>query len=171
MIVTPAAEALWQYSLRLYANPAVSAACLRLQDESGADVNMIFLLLFAATRGLQLSEPEVKRLERDSTKWREGVIEPLRRVRRLVKHDGLGMDCDMYRQVKATELLAERRLQFALAAALAGLPAAKPNGSPLDAARVNLQAYVPLRSAPADDVAILLSAFAADLSSVRNVSP
>lgn len=167
-MIAPTAEALWQYSLRLYSDPTVSAACLELQDECGADVNMLFALLFAASRGLLLSHSEVSGLDRECEGWRESVIEPLRRVRRLIKNDELRAHCDVYQQVKKAELLAERRHQFALAAALERIVAATRTSSPHDAARLNLQAYLPLQNARSDRLAILLRAYARDLSLTGN---
>lgn len=159
----PRGEALWQYSLHLYAQPAVSSACLRLQDESGADVNMILLLLFAATEGAQLSAQEVAALDQECSGWRETVIEPLRRIRRLIKTDELRAHCDVYGQVKAAELLAERRHLLALAVKLERIFAEAQKRSPYEAAMLNLQAYAPLRNAPADTLDALLNAFARGL--------
>jgi len=38
----------WRFSLRFYSRPGVAAACLALQDEAGADVNLMLFLLFLA---------------------------------------------------------------------------------------------------------------------------
>lgn len=164
LAITPAAAALWQYSLRLYAVPGISAACLRLQDEAGADVNMIFLLLFAARSGLQLSAVNVATVEQECKNWHATVIEPLRQVRRLIKNDQLRAHCDVYQQVKRAELLAEQRHQFALAASLDRITERAPRTSPLDAARMNLDNYAPLQKAPPDAVASLMDAYTRDLS-------
>ena len=45
------ADALWAFSLQAYARPGAAPACLRCQDEAGADVNIVLFLLWHAARG------------------------------------------------------------------------------------------------------------------------
>ena len=40
----------WQYSIVFYARPGVAAACLALQDREKADVNLILLAFWLASR-------------------------------------------------------------------------------------------------------------------------
>ena len=44
--------AFWDYSLKTYNRPHVGKACLRLQEEAGADVNLVLLCLWLAARGV-----------------------------------------------------------------------------------------------------------------------
>jgi len=39
----------WDFSLAVYRRPGVAAACLRLQDEAGVDVNLLLYFCWLAT--------------------------------------------------------------------------------------------------------------------------
>ena len=39
-------DGFWGFSLRIYARQDVPQACLALQDEGGADVNLVLFLLY-----------------------------------------------------------------------------------------------------------------------------
>ena len=45
----PAAES-WAFALKIYAQPGIAEACLRLQAEAGVDVMMLLTAAFAAAR-------------------------------------------------------------------------------------------------------------------------
>jgi uncharacterized protein (TIGR02444 family) len=119
------AEAFWDWSLAFYADPAVSAACLALQDEHGADVNIVLVLLWLASAGAgPLDADEVLTLDRALSPWRRDVVVPLRSLRRALK--GQGEDA-VRRAVAAAELEAERSAQRRLVEAL---PALRPGSGP-----------------------------------------
>ena len=40
----------WQFSIKFYAVPGVPQACIELQDQAKVDVNILFFLLWNATR-------------------------------------------------------------------------------------------------------------------------
>ena len=46
----------WDFSLNIYGVPGVAPACLRCQDEAGADVNLILFLLWRAAAGYRPAE-------------------------------------------------------------------------------------------------------------------
>ena len=108
----------WQFSLRLYRVPGVAPACLRLQDEAGADVNVLFFLLWNASRGVRLSAAAIARADTHVAPWREAAVKPLRAVRRSLKDDDGLQDAaaaEAFRtRVKGLELEAERLQQEAL---------------------------------------------------------
>jgi uncharacterized protein (TIGR02444 family) len=79
----------WRFSLRFYARAKVSAACLVLQDEAGADVNLLLFLLFLAEHQRQVSAEEVAGIDRAVLAWRDSVVRPLRSLRRALK-TGIG---------------------------------------------------------------------------------
>ena len=81
-----APSAFWDFSLRFYARPGVAAACLDLQDEAGADVNVVLYLLFLASQGRQLAQTEVAEIDNLVAVWREQVVRPLRSARRHLKN-------------------------------------------------------------------------------------
>jgi uncharacterized protein (TIGR02444 family) len=76
----------WSFSLSVYRDETVSAACIALQDRFGLDVNVLLFALFAGSRGRTLSRQDFEGLERSIAAWRENVVRPLRAVRRWLKH-------------------------------------------------------------------------------------
>jgi len=127
----------WDWSLRVYAAPAVEKALLELQDRHGLDVN---LLLFAGWTSLtgqgRLTESAWGELVAATADWRTKVIEPLRAVRRHLKRDRGGADAEALRsRVKALELDAEHAAQLAIA----GM-APRPGQSTVDGSKTLAQA-------------------------------
>ncbi len=49
----------WTFSLEFYGLPDVAPACLRCQDEAGADVNLILFVLWRAASGVRVAEAEL----------------------------------------------------------------------------------------------------------------
>ena len=79
----------WRFSLRFYSRPSVAAACLALQDEAGADVNLMLFLLFLAEHKRQVTREDIARLDGTVRSWRDCVVKPLRELRRVLK-TGIG---------------------------------------------------------------------------------
>ena len=104
----PDAEAFWAWSLAKY--PAVESLVLRLQDEHGADVN---LLLYCAFVG-RISVEALESAERAVAPWRREVVEPLRQARRAARGTPL------HAGLKTLELEAERLAQRQIAEAASG---------------------------------------------------
>ena len=76
----------WSFALRLYAEPDVAGACLRLQSVAGVDVMMLLAALFAASqKKIPLSFDDVKMLDASVRPWREQVVHPLRVLRTALK--------------------------------------------------------------------------------------
>jgi uncharacterized protein (TIGR02444 family) len=131
----------WDYSLAVYARPGVAEACLALQDRHGLDVNILLFCCWAGQRGRALSAAELEGLMAAVGPWHEGVVKPLRAVRRWLKGQSTapGAAAEALRQeVKAQELEAERIEQQILAETLVlgeGAPAAA-------LAAANLKAYL-----------------------------
>ena len=71
----------WDFSLETYRRPGVQEACLKLQDDLGADVNM---LLYCCWRG-GFADGEMRDLLADLAPWQNGVVHGLRSVRRALK--------------------------------------------------------------------------------------
>jgi uncharacterized protein (TIGR02444 family) len=130
----------WDFSLRLYALPGVAPACLRCQDEAGADVNLVLCLLWHAMAGRLLASEEIAGLEAQVADWRKQVVEPLRSLRRALKSRSLDNTGAFRQRIKAMELEAERLEQEALSQAATGLPHRAPV-SPGEAASANLRNY------------------------------
>ena len=81
-----AGEALWRFSLALYARPGVAHALLALQNRAGRDVNlMLFALWVGATRARRLDPAEFAIAEAAIGPLNVEVVHQLRRLRRELK--------------------------------------------------------------------------------------
>ena len=137
-----AGEALWRFSLALYARPGVAEALIALQDRAGRDVNlMLFALWIGATRARRLDPAEFATAEAAIGPLNAGVVHQLRRLRRELK---AAPDRDIQalrRRILQAELGAERRVQNRLAAA--AIDRQPESGAPaLLAAAGNLTLYL-----------------------------
>ncbi|NWL79373.1 TIGR02444 family protein [Pseudomonas taiwanensis] len=102
---------LWTFALRLYAEPGVEQACLRLQD-GGADVCLLLTACWLGQRGTPCDTTRLDALYDVCDPWQEQVIKPLRSLRqnwRVQAQDDLAL-AGMREQIKALELEAERKL-------------------------------------------------------------
>lgn len=157
------AAGLWDFSLRFYAMPDVASACLRCQDEAGADVNLILFALWHATSGNRLHEADIAAAEAAAAPWREQVVKPLRRLRRALRSphlaplDNAGA---LRAQIQSIELESEHLEQTFLQTFVLRH---RQSAAALDAAKANLSAYATVTGVtlPGDAVASLMAAFAA----------
>lgn len=108
----------WEFSLGFYARESVAPACLQLQDEGGADVNLLLYLLFLADQRLLANGRDVATLDKSVAPWREEAVRPLRNLRKRLKHETGAVppaERDSFRNlVKKIELESERLQQLAL---------------------------------------------------------
>ncbi|MDX6749327.1 TIGR02444 family protein [Geminicoccaceae bacterium 1502E] len=118
---------LWRRALSLYGSPGVAVACLRLQDEAGADVPLLLLGCWLAERGATLDEETAAALAACAARWRP-VIEGLRGARRALKPLAAGdgspaaRRTELRERIKDDELAAERELLLELEALARHLP-------------------------------------------------
>ena len=102
----------WAFALAIYAEPGVSEACLRLQDEAGVDVMLLLAVAFAARRGIALSASDISAMDAACRPWREQVVRPLRALRIALKSGPLPAPNEasekLRSQIKLSELQAER---------------------------------------------------------------
>ena len=61
----------WAFALKLYAEPGVSDACLKLQADTGVDVMMLLVVTFAAAQRRILGDLEQRGIKRRSQTSRE----------------------------------------------------------------------------------------------------
>jgi len=106
------ADQSWTFLLRIYEQPGVAEACLRLQEEAGADIVLLLASVFAARRGITLSPSDHQAMAAQCRPWREQVVQPLRALRISLK-DGptpapSKTTAALREQIKASELHAER---------------------------------------------------------------
>jgi uncharacterized protein (TIGR02444 family) len=153
----------WDFSLDFYARPSVSAACLTLQDECGADINLLLFLLWRAAAGRLLSQDEVTRLDGEVRDWRDAAIAPLRALCRRLKETALIEPAPQQKfrdQVKSLELEAERLQQDALYAASRSRTLGT-EAPPQHAARGSIAGYERVlgRTFPSGAAGVLVDAF------------
>jgi uncharacterized protein (TIGR02444 family) len=108
-------ESFWNFAVRTYRCEGIPEACLALQNERGADVNvLLFCCWVGATRG----EFEIKTFDRMlefSRAWADRVVRPLRNVRTWMKIEGcpdpampVESCMNLRERIKKVELEAER---------------------------------------------------------------
>jgi uncharacterized protein (TIGR02444 family) len=149
-------SAFWDFSLRVYAQPEVAAACLGLQERHGLDVNLLLLgcWLGAHAQG-RLPEPVWRDLCAQVAVWQTQVVAPLRQVRQRLKgmlpagvsnaNDPLTL---LRRTVSECELDAEHLEQLMLERAVAmcaletPVDCDRPDERGCAAAAANLKAYL-----------------------------
>lgn len=134
----------WRFSLRFYRLPEVAEACIRLQEESEVDVNLLMYLFWRASQHRAFTADEVAWFESKIAPWRECVVIPLRGVRRALKAPPLVASAvaEPFRtRIKAVELEAERLQQEAMYEITPVGPTGIEESSIIEAARTNVAAY------------------------------
>lgn len=114
-------EDFWQFSLQVYTRPAMKDICISLQNEQGADVNLLLLGLFLQANQVTLTSTEFDALLRLSDHWQQKTLKPLRE-RRIALEKG----SEPYKAALAEELEAEKHEQAALIACWNSQVAALP---------------------------------------------
>jgi uncharacterized protein (TIGR02444 family) len=162
-----AQDGFWGFSLRIYSRPEVPPSCLALQDEGGADVNLVLFLLYLADCGRMLDDAQVAALDEATRDWREQVVKPLRGVRRLLKGDVGAFTQEstsaLRTDVKRIELAAEKLQQFTLEALAPPASAGETAISRRLAAATHLASYAArCGNWPEDALHVLVDAWADD---------
>ena len=102
----------WDFSLKVYGQAEVPAACLRIQAGFGADVNILLYLCWLSARGIAVSGADIEAVVSASSRWHREVVIPLRQIRTKLKSDSLGAEAteaESFRSsVKRLELTAEQ---------------------------------------------------------------
>jgi uncharacterized protein (TIGR02444 family) len=132
-------EAFWRFSLAFYERPGVAEALITLQDRDGFDINLILFALWLGISGRgTLGGDTLAAAERVAATLRSEIVEPLRSLRRKLRHHP---DHDVQRLregVKVLELAGEKLVQKRLARLAGGGRAKTDPGGRRAAAHANL---------------------------------
>ena len=111
----PLDNAFWQHSLRRYAMPSVSAACLQLQDKYNANINLLLLADWFGEQGIVITCKDWELLQATIYDWHTHVVSGLRKVRKYLKVDAQANAIAILRNnIKEQELFAEQITQSIL---------------------------------------------------------
>lgn len=145
-------QSFWQFSQGLYQCDGVEDCCIGLQEEYGADVNVLLLCCWCGMQGWRLDQSWFIALLADPQLLvlREQCIAPLRKLRRLLKTQPLAGAQQMRQGVMQLELEAEKLEQDYL---LQQLPKVAAGGGGIELLWGNLRAYWTVLHAQEPDVA------------------
>ena len=111
----------WNFSLEIYSADGVAEACLDLQERRACDVNILLFCCWLGASGRPtLTADRLRAILKVSDVWQAEIVQPLRRVRRLLKDrpwaEALPETVDAARRrVADAELAAEHAEQLKLA--------------------------------------------------------
>jgi len=110
----------WRFSLSLYQLKRIKDACLQLQDDSGANVNLLFFAIWTAQQRLRFS-PDWRQTFVQLENWHRDYTLQLRRQRNELKLIAEKADKNedgplhrMREHIQKAELLAEQQEQAVL---------------------------------------------------------
>lgn len=109
----------WTFSLSLYRKPDVPPACLALQENYGADVNLLlYCLWIAGELDPASAADQLTQAMAVVEKWHGTVVRPLRHIRQAMKGGiapvGVDLSDPLREEIKSIELAAERVEQTVL---------------------------------------------------------
>jgi len=139
----------WDFSVRHYRQPGVADACLFVQDRYGLNVNLVLFCIWAADTGRgALTAADMTAALRRVEDWEAQVIEPLREIRRISRHEALGVPEFLLQafqpHIRQVELEAEQIEQRLLEELVPGPGSAtgEAGGAPARDAVSSLTAYL-----------------------------
>ena len=137
----------WRFSLRVYRASGVQHACLALQDECGADVNLLLLCGWVGIHGRTLDRRRLRQAMARVGAWQAEVVAPIRAARRAIKlapPAATELAPTLRKRVLALELELECIEQQLLAELAARWPAPARRTAPRAAVEANLARYLAL---------------------------
>ena len=139
----------WRFSLAIYKPADVAAECLALQEAVGLDVNLLLFCAWLGTRAIVLSRSDIEAASRVVALWHNGVVRPLRGVRRHIKTQYGDAFEELRSRVKDNELQAEQAEQAMLFAYAQGI---QGSSGGIDTVARNVNAYIAMMSGAASPV-------------------
>jgi len=144
--MTVSAEDFWSFSLDFYGKQNVAKACLSLQDRRDADVNLLLLAAYLASKGHVLDDTHLSIADGMTAGWRAAVLQQLRQVRRRLPKFAEEVPENDRKLVKEkileAELAAEQVAHRLIFKRLDDAPMPTEGGSPKDRAEKNLKLYL-----------------------------
>ena len=109
----------WDFSLKFYNQNNIASSCIALQDNVGADVNILLYCCWVASEGAAVIKPaEFNEIIEALEPWQSSVVQALRQIRRDMKRHkmlSLGkMSEDLRQSIKVCELESEKLEQVIL---------------------------------------------------------
>jgi len=149
--VSDKVQSLWSFALGIYDADVVQEACLALQDEYGANVNLLlFGAWMAVTRGVAFTGDDARSAQALVRDWDREIVRPLRAVRRKLKtgpSPAPSASTETLRNaIKDAELSSERISLAVLEAHADAWPA--PPRAAAGALKTNLQRVLELTASP-----------------------
>lgn len=152
--MTLSAEDFWTFSLDFYERPNVGKACLSLQDRRGADVNLLLLSAYLASKGHILDETHLSIADGMTAGWRAAVLQQLRQIRRRLPKFSDDVPEDMRKEVNRklldAEMAAEQVAHRLILGRLKDEVLPTDNGTPKQRVEKSLKLYL-RRLAPSQD--------------------
>lgn len=143
-------HAFWRFSLHVYRAPGVQDACLALQDDCGADVNLLLLCGWLGQQGRALDKRRLRQAMLCIDRWQSDVIAPVRSARRAIKRHPPS-DAQAAQALRKQILALELDLEYVEQSMLADLAAQWPDGArhstPRAAITASLARYMDLLGA------------------------
>jgi uncharacterized protein (TIGR02444 family) len=145
-MTTLSAEDFWTFSLDFYGKQNVAKACLSLQDRRDADVNLLLLAAYLASKGHVLDDTHLSIADGMTAGWRAAVLQQLRQVRRRLPKFAEEVPEDARKNVKEkileAELAAEQVAHRLIFKRLDDAPMPTEGGTVKDRAEKNLKLYL-----------------------------
>ena len=145
-MTTLSAEDFWTFSLDFYGKQNVAKACLSLQDRRDADVNLLLLAAYLASKGHILDDTHLSIADGMTAGWRAAVLQQLRQVRRRLPKFAEEVPEEDRKNVKEkileAELAAEQVAHRLIFKRLDDAPMPTDGGSVKERAEKNLKLYM-----------------------------
>ncbi|MCW8853634.1 MAG: TIGR02444 family protein [Gammaproteobacteria bacterium] len=136
----------WSYSTRVYQIAEIEKACLNLQNQFHADVNILLYCCWVAEKQIALSEKDIDTLIKISQPWQKNILMHLRAARTTLKTSTVAIPDEQrkeaHQNICEMELNAEHMAQLALEKALNLKKKSRNNTlQPVDCTSHNLSLY------------------------------
>lgn len=102
----------WQFSLTVYQSTPVKEQCLRLQNSTGVNVNLLLLCCWLAYSRQAITQLELKTAIDSINDWQQQVTQPLRQIRQYLKQQHDALINPFYQQLLNHEIQSEAYQQY-----------------------------------------------------------